>query len=93
VWDALKARHVGADRVKEARLQTLKSEFDAKRMKDKESLDQYVGRLTGMSVWYGNLGGSLEDATLVKKLFDTIPDEDIAVRRCSWPVEGIRRAH
>jgi hypothetical protein len=24
-------------------LQTLKSEFDAMRMKDKESLDQYVG--------------------------------------------------
>ena len=29
VWDSLKARFVGADRVKEAWLQTLKSEFDA----------------------------------------------------------------
>jgi len=79
VWDALKARHVGADRVKEARLQTLKSEFDAMRMKDEESLDQYVGRLTGMSVRYGNLGGSLEDAALVKKLFDTVPGRYIHV--------------
>ena len=43
VWDALKAWHVEANRVKEARLQTLKSEFDAMRMKDEESLDQYVG--------------------------------------------------
>jgi Zn-finger protein len=33
VWDCLKSRFVGADRVKEARLQTLKSEFDTLKMK------------------------------------------------------------
>ena len=33
VWDCLKSRFVGADHVKEARLQTLKSEFNALRMK------------------------------------------------------------
>lgn len=27
VWDAIKARHVGAERVREARLQTLMTEF------------------------------------------------------------------
>ena len=39
VWDSLKTRFVGADRVKEARLQTLKSEFNGMRMKEEESLD------------------------------------------------------
>jgi len=39
VWDSLKARFVGADRVRDARLQTLKSEFDAVEMKEDESLD------------------------------------------------------
>jgi len=38
VWDSLKARFVGVDRIKEARLQTLKSEFDAMRMKEDEPL-------------------------------------------------------
>lgn len=33
VWESLKARFVGEERVKEARLQTLKSEFDALHMK------------------------------------------------------------
>jgi hypothetical protein len=42
VWDSLKARFVGEERVKEARLQTLKSEFDALRMKDSDSIDHYA---------------------------------------------------
>ncbi|CAD6269600.1 unnamed protein product [Miscanthus lutarioriparius] len=79
VWDSLKARFVEADRVKEARLQTLKSEFDAVRMKEEESLDQYVGRLTAMSVKYSNLGGTLDDVALVKKLFYTVPERFIIV--------------
>ncbi|KAL0716414.1 hypothetical protein Bca4012_065736 [Brassica carinata] len=33
IWDAIKARHLGADRVREARLQTLMSEFELMRMK------------------------------------------------------------
>jgi hypothetical protein len=56
VWDAPKAMHVGADRVKEVRLQTLMCEFNNIRMKEDETLDQYVGRLMGMSVRYNNLG-------------------------------------
>lgn len=34
VWDAIKTRHVGAERVKEARLQTLMADFDRLKMKD-----------------------------------------------------------
>jgi len=79
VWECLKKRFVSADRVKAARLQTLKSDFDALRMKEDESLDQYAGKLTGMAVRYANLGGTLNDAALVKKLFDTVPDRFINV--------------
>ena len=42
-----------------------------------ESIYAYAGRLTGMSVRYGILGGSLDDAALVKKLFDTVPERYI----------------
>ena len=69
VWDSLKARFVGEESVKKARLQTLKGEFDALYMKEDESVDSYSGKLSGMAVRYGNLGGSLDDAALVKKLF------------------------
>jgi hypothetical protein len=79
VWDSLKARHVREERVKEAWLQTLKTEFDVMEMKNGESIDQYTGRLTGMSVRYSNLGGSLDDQALLKKLFDTVPEQFIHV--------------
>jgi hypothetical protein len=39
VWDSLKSRFVSADHVRDARLQTLKSEFDAMKMKDDEGID------------------------------------------------------
>jgi hypothetical protein len=73
VWDSLKARYVSEERVKDARLQTLKSEFNNLRMKENESVDSYAGKLSTMAVKYASLGGSLDDATLVKKMFDTIP--------------------
>jgi hypothetical protein len=58
VWDSLKARFVGADRVRDARLQTLKSEFDAVRMKEDDPLDQVVAKLTSLSVRSSSLGGA-----------------------------------
>ncbi|CAD6256234.1 unnamed protein product [Miscanthus lutarioriparius] len=74
VWDSLKARFVGVERVKDAWLQTLKAEFDVLRMKEEETVDQFAGKLTAMSVRYNNLGSSLEDSEMVKKLFDTGPE-------------------
>ena len=79
VWDSLKARFVGAERVKDARLQTLKSEFDGVWMKDDEPLDQVVAKLSTLSVKANSLGGSLDDAALVKKLFDIVPDHYLTV--------------
>jgi hypothetical protein len=74
VWDCLKARFIGADRLRDVRMQSLKSDFDALRMQEGETLDQYAGKLAGIYVRYSSLGGTLNDATLVKKLFDTVPD-------------------
>ncbi|XP_066341258.1 uncharacterized protein [Miscanthus floridulus] len=79
VWDSLKARFVGTERVKDARLQTLKAEFDALKMKEEETVDEFTRKLTVMSVKYGNLGRTMEDSAMVKKLFDTVPDRFIHV--------------
>ncbi|XP_062217795.1 uncharacterized protein LOC133918036 [Phragmites australis] len=51
VWDCLKTRFIGVDRVKNARLQMLKSDFNAMHMQEGESLGQYTGRLNGMSFY------------------------------------------
>lgn len=45
IWDAIKARHLGEDRVRETRLQTLMSEFEYMRMKDSETIDTFAGKI------------------------------------------------
>jgi hypothetical protein len=74
VWDSLKTRFVNADRVKAARLATLKGEFDKLIMEDTEPLDDYAGKISGMATRYAGLGATLDDASMVKKLLDTVPD-------------------
>lgn len=44
VWDAIKTRHVGAERVREARLHTLMNEFDRLKMKETYKIDDFVGK-------------------------------------------------
>ena len=39
IWDAIKTRNLGADRVREARLQTLITEFDNLKMKESATID------------------------------------------------------
>ena len=73
VWDSLKTRFVGADRVKAACLSTLKGEFDKLFMAEGEPLDDYAGKIRGMAARYASLGATLNHAAMVKKLLDTVP--------------------
>ena len=74
VWESLKTRFVGADRVKTARLATLKGDFDKLCMVDGDALDDYAGKISGMAAKFSGLGSTLDDAAMVKKLLDTVPD-------------------
>lgn len=74
VWESLKARFVDTDRVKMARLATLKGEFDKLCMADGEALDNYARKISGMAAKFVGLGSTLDDAAIVKKLLDTVPD-------------------
>ena len=79
IWESLKTRFVWADRVSNARLQALKSDFSAIQMNDGETLDQYAGRITTMSAQYSNVGGMLEESAMVKKFYDTVPDKYLPI--------------
>jgi hypothetical protein len=74
VWDNLKMRFVGADHVKAACLATLKGEFDKLIMEVTEPLDDYAGKISGMAVRYVELGATLDNTSMVKKLLDTVPN-------------------
>jgi hypothetical protein len=81
------------------RLATLKGEFDKLYMEDGEALDDYAGKISGMAARYAGLGATLDDAAMVKKLLDTVPDRLFPavagferVRGGARQTEGIRRA-
>ncbi|XP_023749953.1 uncharacterized protein LOC111898254 [Lactuca sativa] len=77
VWDSLKSRYVGAERVQKARLQVLKSEFEALQMKEIETIDEYAGKISAMISKFGSAGAILEDEELVRKLFEIVLEKFI----------------
>lgn len=73
IWDAIKARNLGADRVKEARLQTLMIEFDRINMKDSDTIDSFAGKLSEIASKSAALGTTIEESKLVKKFLSSLP--------------------
>lgn len=73
VWEAIQTRHVGAERVKEARLQTLMAEFDRLKMKDNETIDDFSAKLSEISAKTSALGEDIEEIKLVKKFLKSLP--------------------
>ena len=73
IWDALKTRHVGVDRVQKARLQTLKTEFELLKMKEEDTIDSFAARLNGIVTRASGLGSTFDQPTLVRKLLSSVP--------------------
>lgn len=53
-----------AYRVQEARLQTLSAEFDKRKMKQTDSIDEFAGRLLEISSKSASLRESIEELSL-----------------------------
>ncbi|XP_013659049.1 uncharacterized protein LOC106363938 [Brassica napus] len=73
IWEAIKARHVGAERVREARLKILMAEFDRLKMKDEDTIDVFVGKLSEISSKSASLGEIIEESKIVKKFLKSLP--------------------
>ncbi|XP_024013158.1 uncharacterized protein LOC112087473 [Eutrema salsugineum] len=73
VWESIKTRHMGAERVKEARFQTLMSEFDRINMKETDTIDVFSAKLSEISTKVAALGEEIEEPKLVKKFLKSLP--------------------
>ncbi|KAL7595920.1 hypothetical protein Lser_V15G30976 [Lactuca serriola] len=73
VWEGLKTRYLGMDRVRTARLATLKRELESLRMKEGETVDDFAAKLSGLASKARSLGHELEEVDLVKRLLDSMP--------------------
>nr|GEW44240.1 uncharacterized protein [Tanacetum cinerariifolium]GEW57648.1 uncharacterized protein [Tanacetum cinerariifolium] len=73
IWGAIKTCNLGADRVKEARLQTLITEFENLKMSDNDTIDAYAAKLSGNASKSATLGEVMSELKLVKKFLVTPP--------------------
>ncbi|GJW91354.1 putative zinc finger, CCHC-type containing protein [Tanacetum coccineum] len=73
VWDGLKTRFLGVDRVRTSRLATLRKELENMRMKEGEAVDDFVAKLNGIASKVRSLGYELEEVDLVKRLPNSMP--------------------
>lgn len=78
-WDAIKTLCQGAERVKKARVQTLKAEFESLSMKDTEVLDDFCMKLHGLVTNIRALGEPVEEAYVVKKLLRVVPPKFLQI--------------
>ena len=65
--------HVGVKRVKEAKVQTLKTEFEAIRMKDGKSIDDFSMKLMTIVSGIRSLDDVVEEISVVKKFLQVVP--------------------
>ncbi|GKB09174.1 zinc finger, CCHC-type containing protein [Tanacetum coccineum] len=79
IWNALKTRHIGEERVQQARLQTLKSDFEMLHMKEDETIDTFTTKLTTLVNKAASLGHTMEDEILVGKLLNAVPDRYLQI--------------
>ncbi|GJY41621.1 initiator tRNA phosphoribosyl transferase [Tanacetum coccineum] len=73
MWEAIKTRNLETDRVKEARLQTLITDFENLKMSDNDSIDAYAAKLSGIASKSATLGEVMSEHKLVKKFLTSLP--------------------
>ncbi|KAL8127875.1 hypothetical protein AgCh_014714 [Apium graveolens] len=78
-WEAIKVMCQGADRVKKARVQTLKAEFETLRMNDGEQLDDFYMKLNGLVSTIRALGEEMHESYVVKKLLRAVPSRFLQI--------------
>ncbi|PWA57754.1 zinc finger, CCHC-type [Artemisia annua] len=79
VWDAIEVLYLGADLVQKARLQTLRSELETLKMKENETISDFSGRLGSIRARFKNLGSTLKDKTIVRKLLNSVPKKFLPI--------------
>ncbi|GKA28552.1 putative reverse transcriptase domain-containing protein [Tanacetum coccineum] len=78
-WEALKTMFMGADRVRTARIQTLKAEFESLNMKESEGVDEFAVKVSNIVSTMRTLGDTVEESYVVKKLLRAVPSKFLQI--------------
>ncbi|TXG70381.1 hypothetical protein EZV62_005316 [Acer yangbiense] len=75
IWDELKSRFEGSERVKLVKLLTLKREFENLKMKDSEIVKDYLSKLLDLENQMRLYGDVVEDYKVVEKMLINLPEK------------------
>nr|GEV09259.1 zinc finger, CCHC-type [Tanacetum cinerariifolium] len=92
LWESLKTRHVGEEKVRQARLQSLMIEFNTLQMKEDDTVDAFTAKLNGYATKARELGKTLDESVLVQKLLDSTPDRFVlagCLAGCDYPIRPV----
>nr|GEU52681.1 ribonuclease H-like domain, reverse transcriptase, RNA-dependent DNA polymerase [Tanacetum cinerariifolium] len=79
LWESLLKRHVGEEKVQQARLQSLMIGFQTLQMKEDDTMDAFTAKLNGYANKAKELGKTLDESLLVRKLLDSTPGRFIQI--------------
>ena len=75
IWDELKGRYKGSERVRSVKLLTLKREFEILKMKESESVKDYSSKLSKLVNQMRLYGETVEDFKVVEKMLISLPEK------------------
>lgn len=78
-WEALKTMFMGANRVRTAKIQTLKAEFEGLSMRDSEAVDEFAVKVSNIVSNIRALGDTIEESYVVKKLLRAVPSKFLQI--------------
>ncbi|GKD70180.1 zinc finger, CCHC-type containing protein [Tanacetum coccineum] len=79
VWESIKVRYIGAERVQKARLQILRNELEMLKMNDNESINDFAGKISGIVAKFKSLGLTLEEEVIVRKFLNSVPKKYLPI--------------
>ncbi|GAA0176228.1 hypothetical protein LIER_29259 [Lithospermum erythrorhizon] len=87
VWESLKKKYSGNDKVKKAMRNSLKREFELAEMNRGETVENYFGRITAIANKLRSNGEEMKDNVIVEKILRTLSD------RFTYVVVSIEESH
>ena len=73
IWDKLRSFHEGDVKIKEAKLQVHRSEYEALKMSSSENFQGYMSRVFKVVNALRSLGEDLPEMVVVKKILGSLP--------------------
>nr|GFA76966.1 hypothetical protein [Tanacetum cinerariifolium] len=75
IWDSMKKRFAGNERVKKSMLQKLRRDFEILEMKSNETIPEYFGRVLTISNQMRSNGDTMTDVKIVEKILRTLTEK------------------